>query len=79
MIKDVQPRNATRPLTIPEAADLVSVSTWTVRAWIRAGHLPKVKIRGRVYVREADVLTCDRDRRRHVRSRGGAPRTLRDK
>lgn len=45
-----------RPLlTLDEVASRLRVSPWTVRGYIREGHLPKVGNMGRVRIRPADL------------------------
>ncbi|WP_106819186.1 helix-turn-helix domain-containing protein [Janibacter massiliensis] len=54
-------------LTTTEAARLACVQPRTVRAWIERGHLEPVVIDGKRFVTEADVLDCERARRRSGR------------
>lgn len=42
-------------LTVPEVAALMRVTRQAVDKWIKAGHLPALKIAGTVRVRRADL------------------------
>ena len=43
-------------LTVQEAADYASVSTQSVRRWIRAGRLPILRAGRQIRIDEADLL-----------------------
>ena len=45
-----------KPLkTINEAAELLSVSPWSIRKWIKKGRLQPVRICRRVHLEEAEI------------------------
>lgn len=55
----VKPQNPSGPrifLTIEDAAQLVGLSHWTIRMWLRTGKLPKYKSGTRTLVREGELL-----------------------
>jgi excisionase family DNA binding protein len=43
-------------LTITEAASLIRVSHWTLRAWLSSGRCQRYKVGGRTLVRRQDIL-----------------------
>ncbi|MFC6884689.1 MULTISPECIES: helix-turn-helix domain-containing protein [Actinomadura] len=59
-------------LTVAQAAERAGVGASTVRQWVRRGHLPVVRLAGRVWVRELDLLIAERDTRRRGGARRGA-------
>lgn len=63
-----------RPLDVRQAATLVGVSPITVRRWISEDLIASVKVDGKRYMAEIDVLTCDRDQRRKAKARKGGNR-----
>lgn len=42
-------------LSVEKAAEVLSVSPWTIRAWITQGKLGSVKLGSRRLVREAEI------------------------
>lgn len=42
-------------LTVEQAAELLNVSSWTIRRWIKRGSLPHVKLGNLVRVESEDV------------------------
>jgi len=42
-------------ITINQAAELLSVSHYTIRRWIKSGYLPACKIGGSLRIDEADI------------------------
>lgn len=48
--------NASEFLTVDEAADLVSISHWTVRRWLDEGKLTRYKSASRTLVSRAELL-----------------------
>ena len=67
-----------RPLDVRQAARVVGVSPVTVRRWISQGLIESQMIGGKRYMRELDVLKCDRDQRRKASARVGGDRRRRD-
>ena len=50
-----EPENTDRFLTVDEAADLVALSHWTIRLWLRKGRLTRYMIGSRVVVNLAEL------------------------
>ena len=42
-------------LSVEETASLLSISTWTVRAWVRSGRLSSVKLGARVLLPASEI------------------------
>lgn len=63
-----------RPLDVRQAAKLAGVEPVTVRWWISEGLIDSVKIDGKRYMAELDVLVCERDQRRKAKARKGGNR-----
>lgn len=63
-----------RPLDVRQAAKLAGVEPVTVRWWISEGLIDSVKIDGKRYMSELDVLVCERDQRRKAAARKGGNR-----
>lgn len=55
------------PLTVDKAAARVYRDPETIRAWIRSGALPAVRYRGRLYVREDQLVDAELRARRAQR------------
>lgn len=57
-------------LTVPQAASRAGLAAETIRRWIRAGHLPSLKVGTQHLVREEDLDAALRGERLPWRSRG---------
>jgi excisionase family DNA binding protein len=42
-------------VSVPEAAEIMRVSTWTVRGWLREGKLPKRRAGSRVLITKTAI------------------------
>jgi excisionase family DNA binding protein len=42
-------------LSVEDTASLLSISTWTVRAWVRSGRLSSVKLGARVLLPASEI------------------------
>lgn len=51
-------------LSIDDTASLLSVSTWTVRAWVRSGRLTSVKLGARVLLPASEIQRVINEARR---------------
>lgn len=65
------------PLNVRQAALLAGVSPATIRWWISEGLLESVMVDGKRWMREIDVLNCERDQRQKARRRKGGDRRRR--
>jgi excisionase family DNA binding protein len=50
-------------LTIDEAAQLVGISHWTLRMWLRRGRLTRYKTVSRTVIRRSELLELTRPKR----------------
>ncbi|WP_435199551.1 MerR family transcriptional regulator [Janibacter sp. GS2] len=66
-----------RPLDVRKAALLAGVSPTTIRWWISEGLLDSVLVEGKRYMREIDVLNCERGQRAKAKARKGGNRRRR--